>query len=71
MTPDEMVKRFKTAIEDLNLSAEQAAQLAGELARTEKTAPALGIAFKAAPPAYPMGRAIIRDAQGKRLKGAI
>lgn len=42
----EMEKRFKTAITDLGLSAEQATALGAQLVQTEKDATAQGIAFK-------------------------
>ncbi len=46
MELDEMEKRFKTAIADLGLNAEQATALGAQLVQTEKDATAQGIAFK-------------------------
>lgn len=46
MNLDEMERRFKTAIADLGLNAEQATTLGMQLVQTEKAATEQGIAFK-------------------------
>lgn len=68
MNIDEMEKRFKTAISDLGLDAQQAAALGQQLVATEKTAAAQGIAFKSGE--VPV-TAITTDAMpGQRFKSA-
>ena len=54
MDMNEMEKRFKTAISDLGLNAEQSSALGAQLIQTEKDAAAQGIAFKSDDaPEYP------------------
>ena len=48
MDPAEMERRFKAAIADLGLSADQAQALGAQLVQTEKAAAAQGVAYKSA-----------------------
>lgn len=75
MDPNEIDKRFKAAITELGLSADQAAQLGQQIAQTDKAAQAAGIAYKSqdAPMVYtgPDGvPGIIRDGLFVALKAA-
>lgn len=53
MEPDEMERRFKAAIEQLQLSPDQAQSLASGLVQADKSAQAQGVAFKSDEPADP------------------
>lgn len=75
MTPDEMERRFKTAISELGLTPDQATDLSQQLVATEKAAQQQGIAFKStdALPVYtaPDGtQGIIQDGLFVALKAA-
>jgi hypothetical protein len=75
MEPDEMERRFKAAIEQLRLPADQAAALADGLIHADKSAQAQGIAYKSddAPAVYtaPDGSpGIIVDGRFVTLKAA-
>lgn len=54
MNSEEMARRFKAMIEELDLDEETAMGLAGALVRSDKDARSWGVAFKVAEPPRPM-----------------